>query len=312
MRTLDQVSVGDDRASPSPRAAWHRASSRSIPADDSSREIADLLTVFDDVYRFGERQGRSTHLAAGRCIRAFDCSVPAWPLMPTGRRTLTMPTVAPGLDDLLNAGQPAIVGMESFKTKMEVLICVQGPDESVIPACLAFPALLCLIDPNIVGILRGSWTATKISTWHCRTISAEADRAAIGRYRPILVSSRRTGIRALRDLADTRSGFSAKVRRLLAENLESSSDAPAGREDRAGISYFVFSGSGDGQPRSVDEINQRGASLVQRWAGPKRSGVRRLGPIDRSARREHPRQGASRRSDPNRGPRRPTARCHRH
>jgi hypothetical protein len=52
----------------------------------------------------------------------------------------------------------------------------------------------------------------------------------------------------------------------LAENLGIRSDARNGGA-RGGILYVVFPGSGNGQPRSIDEINAETEKLVQDWGG---------------------------------------------
>lgn len=52
----------------------------------------------------------------------------------------------------------------------------------------------------------------------------------------------------------------------LADNLGLYSDARQGGT-RHGILYLVFPGSGNGKPRSLDEINQRAGSLLQDWGG---------------------------------------------
>ena len=52
----------------------------------------------------------------------------------------------------------------------------------------------------------------------------------------------------------------------LAENLGISSDARQGGT-RGGILYHVFAGSGNGKPRSLDEINSETAKLLQDWGG---------------------------------------------
>ena len=52
----------------------------------------------------------------------------------------------------------------------------------------------------------------------------------------------------------------------LAENLGIRSDARNGGA-RRGILYLVFPGSGNGQPRSVEEINAETEKLVQTWGG---------------------------------------------
>ncbi len=55
----------------------------------------------------------------------------------------------------------------------------------------------------------------------------------------------------------------------LADNLGLYSDARNGGT-RGGIFYLVFTGSGNGKPRSNDEINEQGASLLRDWGGPER------------------------------------------
>jgi hypothetical protein len=53
----------------------------------------------------------------------------------------------------------------------------------------------------------------------------------------------------------------------LAENLGIRSDARNGGA-RRGILYLVFPGSGNGRPRTVEEINSEGQKLIQDWEGP--------------------------------------------
>jgi hypothetical protein len=50
----------------------------------------------------------------------------------------------------------------------------------------------------------------------------------------------------------------------LAENLGIRSDARNGGT-RRGILYVVFPGSGDGRPRTIDEINGETQKLLQEW-----------------------------------------------
>lgn len=52
----------------------------------------------------------------------------------------------------------------------------------------------------------------------------------------------------------------------LAENLGIRSDARNGGA-RRGIVYLVFPGSGNGRPRTIDEIDAEGAKLLQAWEG---------------------------------------------
>src|SRR5205085_7692946 len=52
----------------------------------------------------------------------------------------------------------------------------------------------------------------------------------------------------------------------LAENLEIRSDARNGGA-RRGILFVIFPGSGNGQPRSIEEINTETEKLVQDWGG---------------------------------------------
>jgi hypothetical protein len=52
----------------------------------------------------------------------------------------------------------------------------------------------------------------------------------------------------------------------LAENLGIRSDARNGGA-RRGILYIVFPGSGNGQPRSIEEINSETEKLIQDWGG---------------------------------------------
>jgi hypothetical protein len=52
----------------------------------------------------------------------------------------------------------------------------------------------------------------------------------------------------------------------LADNLGIWSNARQGGR-RGGILYLVFSGSGNGQPRTVEEINEQGDKTFQKWGG---------------------------------------------
>jgi hypothetical protein len=52
----------------------------------------------------------------------------------------------------------------------------------------------------------------------------------------------------------------------LADNLGIWSNAREGGR-RAGILYLVFSGSGNGQPRTVEEIDEQGDKTFQQWGG---------------------------------------------
>lgn len=52
----------------------------------------------------------------------------------------------------------------------------------------------------------------------------------------------------------------------LAENLDIRSDARNGGA-RRGILYLVFPGSGNGSPRTIEEINSEGQKLLQAWEG---------------------------------------------
>ena len=55
----------------------------------------------------------------------------------------------------------------------------------------------------------------------------------------------------------------------LADNLGLWSNAREGGT-RRGIFYLVFSGSGNGKPRSIDEINEQAESLLRDWGGTER------------------------------------------
>lgn len=72
----------------------------------------------------------------------------------------------------------------------------------------------------------------------------------------------------------------------LAENLGIRSDARRGGSP-GGIFYLVFPGSGDGQPKSPDEINRAGAGLIESLGGAERilacAGVTELQPASAAA-----------------------------
>ena len=58
----------------------------------------------------------------------------------------------------------------------------------------------------------------------------------------------------------------------LAENLGIRSNARNGGA-HGGIVYLVFPGSGDGRPRTIDEINDEGQKLLQAWEAGVTSGA---------------------------------------
>jgi hypothetical protein len=66
----------------------------------------------------------------------------------------------------------------------------------------------------------------------------------------------------------------------LADNLGIRSDARNGGA-RRGIFFLVFPGSGNGRPRSIEEINTETEKLFSTWGGPSRSTTCTLQPSAR-------------------------------
>jgi Fungal chitosanase of glycosyl hydrolase group 75 len=91
---------------------------------------------------------------------------------------------------------------------------------------------------------------------------AEQAGARLGDF--VVVFSERTGKYSYAIFADIGAFGEGSI--ALANNLGIWSDAREGGS-RGGIEYLVFPGSGDGQPKSVDEINQRTAALVEPFGG---------------------------------------------
>jgi hypothetical protein len=223
-----------------------------IPADACPAK--SLLLNFD-IYRFGERQGQAPIWRLGDA-RAFLFS--SGMAIDADGAPNAYNADGTGLDDLPNAGQPG--QWDGIVQDEDGSLILQGPDDpfpGFYVSCTAlFDRSKHRRDPSRFV------DSTKIPYVALPGDLAERTGARLGDF--VLVSSARTGRYSYAIFADI--GVLGEGSIALADNLGIWSDARRGGS-RAGISYVVFPGSGDGQPKSVDEINQRGASLVQRWGG---------------------------------------------
>ena len=208
-----------------------------------------------DVYRFGELRGQAPIrqlgggsaflFSSGLAIDA-DGAPNAYNADDTG------------LDYLFNAGQPG--QWDGIVQDEDGNPFVQGPDDP-------FPGYYISCTALFDRTKRHDDPARFVDATQIPYIAlpgdlAERTGARLGDI--VLVFSERTGKHSYAIFADI--GALGEGSIALAENLGIWSDARRGGS-RAGVSYVVFPGSGDGRPRSVDEINRRGAELTAPWSG---------------------------------------------
>jgi Fungal chitosanase of glycosyl hydrolase group 75 len=224
------------------------------PAPGDACPTRSLLLNFD-VYHFGELRGQTPIWQLGDAGAFFFSSGMA---IDADGAPNAYNADGTGLDDLFNAGQPG--QWDGIVQDEDGSLILQGPDDpfpGYYVSCTAlFDRTKHREDPSRFV------DSTKIPYVALPGDLAKRTGARLGDI--VLVSSARTGRYSYAIFADI--GILGEGSIALADNLGIWSDARRGGS-RAGISYFVFPGSGDGQPKSVDEINQRGASLVERWGG---------------------------------------------
>ena len=163
-----------------------------------------------------------------------------------------------GLDYLFNAGQPG--QWDGIVQDEDGNPFVQGPDDP-------FPGYYISCTALFDRTKRHNDPARFVDATQIPYVAlpgdlAERTGARLGDI--VLVFSERTGKYSYAIFADI--GALGEGSIALAENLGIWSDARRGGS-RAGVSYVVFPGSGDGHPKSVDEINRRGAELTSHWSG---------------------------------------------
>jgi hypothetical protein len=208
-----------------------------------------------DVYRFGELRGHAAiwQLGAGpafffRTGLAIDAD--GAPNAYNADDT--------GLDSLFNAGQPG--QWDGIVQDEDGNPFVQGPDDP-------FPGYYISCTALFDRTKRHNDPARFVDATQIPYVALPGDLAERAGARLgdiVLVFSEQTGKYSYAIFADI--GVLGEGSIALAENLGIRSDARRGGS-RSGVSYVVFPGSGDGRPKSVDEINRRGAELTTQWSG---------------------------------------------
>jgi Fungal chitosanase of glycosyl hydrolase group 75 len=163
-----------------------------------------------------------------------------------------------GLDHLYNAGQPGqwngIVQDEDGNP------LVQGPDDP-------FPGFYISCTALFDRTKHRSDPARFVDATQIPYVALPGDLARqtgarLGDF--VFVYSEQTGKFSFAIFADIGAFGEGSI--ALANNLGIRSDARRGGSP-AGVSYLVFPGSGDGQPKSVDEINRMGNELLASRGG---------------------------------------------
>ena len=246
------VAQGNDQGKQAPDAS--SAAQNAAPAAPKSCDARSVMLNFS-IYRDGEvvreapvwRLGDSTpyFFAAGMTIDA-DGSPNAYNPENTG------------LDDLANAGQPG--HWDGVLQDRDGNPLVQGPDD---PFPGFYISCTALFDRN----KHHSDPARFVDASQIPYIALPGDLAAragarLGDF--AFVYSEQTGRYSLAIFADIGAFGEGSI--ALADNLGIRSDARRGGSP-AGISYVVFPGSGDGRPKSVDEIKRMGGEVLSNWGG---------------------------------------------
>jgi Fungal chitosanase of glycosyl hydrolase group 75 len=166
-----------------------------------------------------------------------------------------------GLDDLANAGQPGHWDGVLADTNGDPL--VQGPDDPFPGYYISCTALADRtkkpLDPTRFV------DASKIPYVVLPREVAFESGTRLGDF--AVVMNLRSGAWSYAIFADVGTFGEGSI--ALADNLGIWSDARKGGR-RGGILYLVFPGSGNGQPRSVDEMNELAGKAFQDWGGTER------------------------------------------
>jgi hypothetical protein len=227
------------------------------PASSNPRDECpgrSLLLDFD-IYRFGEHVGQAPVWRFGEGPAFFFTS---GMMIDADGAPNAYKADDTGLDELFNAGQPG--KWDGIVQDEDGNLVIQGPDDP-------FPGYYISCTALFDRTKRHRDPARFVDSTQIPYVALPGDLAERTGSRLgdiVLVFSERTGKYSYAIFADI--GALGEGSIALADNLGIWSDARRGGS-RAGISYLVFPGSGDGQPKSVDEINQRGASLVAQWGG---------------------------------------------
>jgi hypothetical protein len=242
---LPVASLAQNMQPPAPDAP--QSSPNSCPAKS-------LLFSFD-VYRYSElvgevpiwklQDGSAFFFAAGMTIDA-DGAPNAYNPDNTG------------LDDVSNAGQPG--HWDGLLQDQDGNALVQGPDDPFPGYYISCTAL-------------ADWTKARLdptrfvdaSKIPYVTLPGDLARQSGARLGDLAVAvNLRSGKFSYAIFADIGSMGEGSI--ALADNLGIRSDARDGGT-RGGILYVVFPGSGNHQPKTVDEINQLAEALFQNWGG---------------------------------------------
>jgi hypothetical protein len=227
------------------------------PAQGDACPSKSLLLNFE-IYRFGEHMGQApiwqlghggTFMFKSGMMIDADGAPNAYNADDTG------------LDELLNAGQPG--KWDGIVQDEDGNLIVQGPDDPFPGYYISCTALFDRTkhhrDPaRFVD-------STQIPYVALPGDLAERTGARLGDF--VFVFSEHTGKYSYAIFADIGTFGEGSI--ALANNLGIWSDARRGGT-HAGISYVVFPGSGDGEPKTVDEINRRGSELTEAWGGAKK------------------------------------------
>jgi hypothetical protein len=166
-----------------------------------------------------------------------------------------------GLDDIANAGVPG--NWEALAVDHDGLPYIQGPDDP-------FPGFYVSMTALADRAKRSSdptkyVDASKIPYVVLPHEVAAQTGARLGDF--AIVLNVRNGKMSNAIFADIGTMGEGSV--ALADNLGLWSDARDGGT-RKGIFYLVFVGSGNGKPRSNDEINEQAESVLRDWGGGER------------------------------------------
>jgi hypothetical protein len=163
-----------------------------------------------------------------------------------------------GLDDVSNAGQPG--HWDGLLQDQDGNPLVQGPDDPFPGYYISCTAL-------------ADWTKSRFdptrfvdaSKIPYVTLPGDLARQSGARLGDLAVAvNLRSGKFSYAIFADIGSLGEGSI--ALADNLGIRSDARDGGT-RGGILYVVFPGSGNHQPKSVEEINEQAGELFQNWGG---------------------------------------------
>lgn len=163
-----------------------------------------------------------------------------------------------GLDDLANAGSPE--HWDGIMTDRDGVPLIQGPDDPYPGYYVSCTSLSDRTKP--FNDPTRYVDASKIPYIVLPRNVAEQGGARLGDFAVVVnMSNGKSSYAIFADVGTFGEGSVA-----LAENLGIASDARRGGRPR-GVVYLVFPGSGNGQPRPVEEIHSEAEKLLQDWGG---------------------------------------------